>query len=77
MTLRRVRLVTGLVLMAFVTGHMANLMLGMHSLEAMERARPWLMGPWRSGIGIPCSSDLQWSIWCSASGRSRRGARRR
>ena len=48
MTLRRLRLVTGLVLMAFVTGHMANLALGMHSLAAMEGWRPWLMGPWRS-----------------------------
>ncbi len=52
MRLRNLRLVTGLVLMAFVTGHMANLMLGMHSLAAMENWRPWLMGPWRSGIGI-------------------------
>jgi len=51
MKLRRLRLVTGLVLMAFVTGHMANLMLGMHSLAAMESARPWLMGPWRSMTG--------------------------
>jgi adenylate cyclase len=51
MTLRNLRLVTGLVLMLFVTGHMANLMLGMHSLEAMERWRPWLMGPWRSVLG--------------------------
>src|SRR5262245_38085448 len=51
MTLRGLRLITGLVLMLFVTGHMANLMLGMHSLEAMERARPWLMGPWRSVLG--------------------------
>jgi adenylate cyclase len=52
MTLRRLRLAAGLVLMAFVTGHLANLMLGMHSLAAMEAWRPWLMGPWRSGIGI-------------------------
>jgi adenylate cyclase len=51
-TLRTVRLVSGLVLTAFVTGHMANLMLGMHSLAAMENWRPWLMGPWRSGPGI-------------------------
>jgi adenylate cyclase len=51
-TLRTVRLVSGLVLMAFVTGHMVNLMLGMHSLAAMESWRPWLMGPWRTGIGI-------------------------
>jgi adenylate cyclase len=60
MTLRNLRLVTGLVLMLFVTGHMANLMLGMHSLEAMERWRPWLMGPWRSvlGQGLLVSSAL-------------------
>jgi adenylate cyclase len=59
MTLRTLRLATGLVLMAFVTGHMANLMLGLHSLEAMERWRPWLMGPWRSVLGqglLVCSA---------------------
>src|SRR5688572_32070790 len=59
MTLRSLRLVTGLVLMLFVAGHMANLMLGMHSLDAMERARPWLMGPWRSVLGqglLVCSA---------------------
>lgn len=49
---RRLRLVTGLVLLAFVTGHLGNLMLGMHSLAAMEAWRPVLMGPWRSGVGI-------------------------
>lgn len=52
MTLRRLRLASGLVLMAFVAAHMANLMLGMHSLAAMEGARPYLMGPWRSAPGI-------------------------
>src|SRR5215207_382850 len=51
MSLRSLRLATGLVLMLFVTGHMANLMLGMHSLAAMESWRPWLMGPWRSPLG--------------------------
>lgn len=51
MKLRGLRLATGLVLMLFVTGHMANLMLGMHSLAAMEHWRPWLMGPWRSPLG--------------------------
>ena len=48
MTLRGLRLVTGLVLMLFVTGHMANLMLGIHSLAAMEHWRMWLMEPWRT-----------------------------
>ena len=50
--LRNVRLASGLILMAFVTGHLSNLMLGMHSLAAMESWRPVLMGPWRSGIGF-------------------------
>ena len=59
MNLRGLRLATGLVLMLFVTGHMANLMLGMHSLAAMEHWRPWLMGPWRSALGqglLVCSA---------------------
>jgi adenylate cyclase len=50
--MRSVRLVCGLILMAFVTGHLVNLMLGMHSLAAMEAWRPMLMGPWRTGPGI-------------------------
>jgi adenylate cyclase len=50
--IRRLRLASGLVLMAFVTGHLSNLMLGMHSLAAMESWRPVLMGPWRSGPGL-------------------------
>jgi adenylate cyclase len=60
MTLRSLRLATGLVLMLFVTGHLVNLMLGMHSLAAMESWRPWLMGPWRSmlGQGLLVSSAL-------------------
>jgi len=59
MKLRNLRLATGLVLMLFVTGHMANLMLGTHSLAAMEHWRPWLMGPWRSALGqglLVCSA---------------------
>jgi adenylate cyclase len=49
--LRNVRLATGLVMMTFVAGHLANLTLGIHSLAAMEAARPYLMGPWRSAAG--------------------------
>jgi adenylate cyclase len=50
--MRSLRLATGLILMAFVTGHLGNLMLGMHSLDAMENWRPTLMGPWRTGPGL-------------------------
>ena len=50
--LRNVRLVCGLILMAFVTCHLANLILGVRSLAAMEAWRPFLMGPWRSLPGV-------------------------
>ncbi len=50
---RNARLISGLVLMAFVTGHLANLSIGIHSLEAMEAWRAQLMDPWRSGVGQP------------------------
>ena len=49
--LRNVRLVSGLVLMAFVISHLANLSLGLHSLAAMEAWRPTLLGPWRTVPG--------------------------
>src|SRR5687767_3093440 len=52
MSLRGLRLATGLILMAFVTGHLINLSLGIHSLAAMEAWRPLLMGPWRSTPAI-------------------------
>lgn len=73
--LRSVRLVSGLVLMAFVTMHMTNLMLGMHSLAAMENARPLLMGPWRSIAGqvlLVCSGliHLALGVWAVVARRS-------
>ncbi|GGD88530.1 adenylate/guanylate cyclase domain-containing protein [Aureimonas endophytica] len=49
--LRHLRLGSGLVVGAFVTMHIANLALGLVSLDAMEAARPWLSGPWRSPPG--------------------------
>lgn len=48
---RNLRLLSGLVLMAFVIGHLANLTAGLHSLAAMEAWRAHLMDPWRSGFG--------------------------
>ena len=48
---RSLRLASGLVLMAFVAGHLANLAIGMHSLAAMEAWRAHLMDPWRSNRG--------------------------
>ena len=48
---RNVRLLSGLVLMAFVITHLANLSIGLQSLAAMEAWRAKLMDPWRTGIG--------------------------
>jgi adenylate cyclase len=48
---RGVRLVSGLVLMAFVTCHLLNLAVGLRSLAAMEAWRATLTAPWISGAG--------------------------
>lgn len=54
------RLVTGLILMAFVTSHLANLSIGMHSLAAMEDWLGALMSPWqtRAGLALLAGSAL-------------------
>jgi adenylate cyclase len=49
--LRRFRLATGLVLMAFVAGHLVNIALGLVSLETVDAATTYLMLPWQSRIG--------------------------
>ncbi len=48
---RRVRLITGLVLLAYVTSHLINHALGLISLEAMEAGRIWFLRAWRSPPG--------------------------
>lgn len=49
--MRRVRAVTGLYLLAYVTLHLLNLCIGLVSLEAMDAARPYLSGIW-TGPGL-------------------------
>ena len=49
--LRNVRLVSGLILLAFVVGHLVNLAIGIHSLAAMEDWRGILIGHWQSTAG--------------------------
>ncbi len=51
LVLRNVRLVSGLVLLVFVVGHLANLSIGLRSLAEMEAWRPLLVGPWKSPAG--------------------------
>ena len=48
---RNARLLSGLILMGFVVCHLANLSIGLHSLEAMERWRVDLVGPWQTPLG--------------------------
>ena len=48
---RRLRLLTGLILFAYVTTHFINHALGLVSLDAMEAGRHWFLGFWRSSIG--------------------------
>jgi adenylate cyclase len=48
MTLARLRLASGLVLFAFVVGHLLNHTLGLVSLAAMDRATALSLGPWRT-----------------------------
>jgi adenylate cyclase len=47
----RIRIISGLVLFAFATMHLINVALGLHSIALMDRANPFLMGPWTSTAG--------------------------
>ena len=48
---RRLRLGSGLILVAFVVPHLTNHALGIFSFEAMEALRDWLALVWRSTAG--------------------------
>jgi adenylate cyclase len=49
--LRRVRLISGLILFTFLTTHLMNHALGLISLAAMEAGRTWFLALWRSPLG--------------------------
>ena len=49
--MRLLRLVTGLIVAAFVIGHFSNHALGVVSIEAMDRMRIALGAWWRSPVG--------------------------
>jgi adenylate cyclase len=51
MNVRRVRIVTGLVLFTYLTTHLLNHSLGLISLEAMEAGRLWFLALWRNPLG--------------------------
>src|ERR1051325_767838 len=48
MTVRRIRLTSGLILFFYLITHFLNHSFGLISLEAMEAARAWFVAFWRS-----------------------------
>lgn len=48
---RRLRLITGLILFAYVTTHLLNHALGLISYQAMEDGRQWFLIVWRNPLG--------------------------
>lgn len=51
MSIRRTRLVSGLVLLTYLATHFINHALGLISLEAMEAGRAWFLALWRNPLG--------------------------
>src|SRR5215467_9652927 len=50
MTIRRIRLTAGLVLLTYLTTHFINHALGLISLDAMEAGRVWFLALWRNPV---------------------------
>lgn len=48
---RTVRIVSGLVLFAYVAMHLVNVSFGLRSIEAMDAARPFFMALWTNALG--------------------------
>ncbi|MEM7224188.1 MAG: adenylate/guanylate cyclase domain-containing protein [Pseudomonadota bacterium] len=48
---RRIRLISGLILLAFVATHLLNHALGLVSLAALEAGRAWFLLLWRNPLG--------------------------
>jgi adenylate cyclase len=74
---RRIRLTTGLILFVFVTGHLLNHVLGLHSLAAMEAGREWFILIWRNPVGSVAlvgslATHLLLAAWALYSRRSLR-----
>jgi adenylate cyclase len=51
MNVRRTRLITGLILLTYLTTHLLNHSLGLISLDAMEAGRAWFLALWRNPVG--------------------------
>jgi adenylate cyclase len=51
MNVRRTRLVTGFILLTYLSTHLLNHSLGLISLDAMEAGRVWFLALWRNPLG--------------------------
>lgn len=49
---KRIRLISGLILFVFLTGHLLNLSFGLHSLEALDNSRRWFLWFWSTRVGV-------------------------
>ncbi len=49
--IRSIRIITGLVLFLFATGHLLNLALGLQSVELMDSWRGFFSAPWTNPVG--------------------------
>lgn len=50
---KKLRIITGLILFAFVAMHLVNIAMGLSSVALMERAQPWLLGLWSNIVMGP------------------------
>ncbi|MEZ5809892.1 MAG: 2Fe-2S iron-sulfur cluster-binding protein [Rhizobiaceae bacterium] len=51
--IKKLRIITGLILFAFVAMHLVNIAMGLSSVALMERAQPWLLGIWSNVVVAP------------------------
>jgi len=70
---QRLRLLSGLVLFAFVVPHLLNHALGLISLEAMEAGRTWFLAVWRNPVGTTLLYGALATHLCLAVARLFRG----
>ena len=49
---KRIRLISGLILFVFLTGHLLNLSFGLHSIEALDESRRWFLWFWSTRVGL-------------------------
>ena len=49
---KRIRLITGVILFAFLTCHLINLSFGLISLDALDSSRLWVLWFWSTGVGL-------------------------